>query len=135
VRTRFRGPSLDNGRVPILSVPLNALFEAAPGQGKLHLLRVGDRRGVRDLAPHDNGILILAGPNAAEEGPYDIYWWDAVSENVRHLADITKTMDADRDRKPEAILPLDEGHSGLRVLVLSDGAEEGEPRVIRIPSP
>jgi hypothetical protein len=38
-------------------------------------------------------------------------------------------------RKPEAILPLDRDDSGLRVLILSDGAEEGEPHVVVVPFP
>ena len=38
-------------------------------------------------------------------------------------------------RKPEAILPLDRDGSGLRVLILSDGAEEGEPHVVVVPFP
>jgi hypothetical protein len=77
----------------------------------------------------------LAGPTGDEEGRYSIYWWDAASENVPLLADITTAVGADRDSKPEAILPLDANASGLRVLVLSDGTEEGEPRAVVVPHP
>ena len=38
-------------------------------------------------------------------------------------------------RKPEALLPLDEGASGLRVLILFDGKKEGGPMTIEIPRP
>ena len=57
------------------------------------------------------------------------------NEEIRFLADITKPTDASERRKPEAILPLDKGRSGLRVLILSDGAKEGEPRAIVVPAP
>jgi hypothetical protein len=131
----FRGPSLDNGRAPVLSVSLAALFEGGPAQPKVHLLPLGNGQGVRDLASYEAGILILAGPSGDEAGSYIVYWWDAVSENVRRLADITKAVRASKDSKPEAILPLGRDASGLRVLILSDGAKEGKPRAVVIPSP
>jgi hypothetical protein len=56
---------------------------------------------------------------------------------MKHLGDITEAMSANKDRKPEAILPLDVSPAGLRLLVLSDGAgaKEGKPRtvVVRLP--
>ena len=51
---------------------------------------------------------------ANESGPYLVYWWDTSSESVRRLADITKAARASEDRKPEAILALDQGAYGLR---------------------
>jgi hypothetical protein len=129
----FRGPSLANGRAPVLSVSLDALFAGGAPHPKLHLLPVGEGRGIRDLAPFDNGLLVLAGPTGGGAGPYDIYWWDAASDNVRHLAGITQATGAHEDRKPEALLPLDQGPLGLRVLVLFDGEKEGAPREIVIP--
>ena len=131
----FRGPTLDNGRIPVLSVSLAALFESGARDPKLFLLPLGKGRGVRDLAVFGDGLLILAGPTGDEAGPYSVYWWNASSENVRYLADITKASGADDDRKPEALLPLDRGSSGLRVLVFFDGEKEGAPRVVVIPAP
>ena len=78
----FRGPTLENGRTLVLSVSLEALFEGGSAQTHLHLLALGDSRGVRDLAPFDGGLLILVGPAGAEDGRYQIYWWDAASENI-----------------------------------------------------
>jgi Protein of unknown function (DUF3616) len=131
----FRAPGLDNGRAPILAVALDALFDGGGHQPRLHLLPLGEGRGVRDLAVFDGGILVLAGPAADGAGRYVIYWWDARSDNVRYLADVTEALGADKDQKPEAILPLDQGPSGLRVLILSDGAKEGAPRAVVIPAP
>src|SRR5262249_51531386 len=131
----FRGPVLDNGRAPILSVDVDALFDGGALEPKLFRLPLGEGSGVRDLASFHDGILILAGPVGDEAGPYSVHWWDASSENVRRVADMTKASRASEDRKPEALLPLDQGHSGLRVLILSDGEKEGAPRAVVVPAP
>ena len=44
-------------------------------------------------------------------------------------------IDDDRERKPEALLPLDNGPSVLRVLILSDGKKEGAPVAVTMPAP
>lgn len=131
----FRGPSLENGRAPVLSVSLNSLFGTGPAESKLYLLPLGEGRGVRDLAPFDDGLLVLAGPTGDEAGPYAVYWWSAANEKTHFLADITEETHASKKEKPEAILPLEQGSSGLRVLILSDGGEEGAPRAITVPAP
>jgi hypothetical protein len=58
-------------------------------------------------------------------GPYAVFWWNGSSNDVRRLADITKRTGANEDRKPEAILVIDQRPSGLRALVMSDGSKEG----------
>jgi hypothetical protein len=131
----FRGPTLSYDTAPVLSVSVPAIFESVPPDPILHILPLGRGQGVRDLAAFGDGILILAGPTGRAAGPYDVYWWDGWSDALRHLADITRDAEADEDRKPEAILPLDEDASGLRLLVLSDGAKEGGPRPVVVPSP
>jgi hypothetical protein len=131
----FRAPTLENGRTPVLTLSVNDLFAGAAPHSKLRMLPVGEGRGIRDLTPFDNGLLVLAGPSGEEAGPYTIYWWDTTSENLRHLSDITEVADATKKRKPEALLPLDQGPSGLRLLVLFDGPEQGGPRPIVIPAP
>jgi hypothetical protein len=130
----FRGPSLGSGRAPLLSVSLDALFAAASPDARLDLLPVGEGRGIRDLAPFGQGLLVLAGPTGDEAGAYSIYWWQP-SREVQFLADITGPTAADAKHKPEAILPLDQGPSGLRILILSDGEEEGAPRPVTVPAP
>jgi len=131
----FRGPTLENGRSPILSVTLGGLFATEPAEPRLILLPLGEGRGVRDLSPLNDGLLILAGPTGDDAGPYGVYWWNAASGNLHFLADITKATAATAQQKPEAILPLEQGPSGLRVVILSDGSKEGTPRAVLIPSP
>jgi hypothetical protein len=130
----FREPSLENGRSPVLSVLVDALYGSEAAEPQVVFATFG-RGSVRDLAPFENGLLVLAGPAGDEAGPYSVYWWAMENEEIRFLADITTLADASEHRKPEAILPLDKGPSGLRVLILSDGAKEGEPRAIVVPAP
>jgi Protein of unknown function (DUF3616) len=69
----FRAPTLENGRAAVLSVSLDYLFgEGRPDQ-KLFRVPLGNAKGVRDLAPLDDGILILAGPSADGAGLYAIH--------------------------------------------------------------
>ena len=131
----FRGPTLDNATIPVLSVSVAAVFDDAPPDAVLHLLPVGRGEGVRDLAPFGSGILVLAGPAGSAPGPYVVYWWDGSTDRLRFLADITRATNASEDLKPEAILALGEDASGVRVLILSDGAKEGGAREVVIPNP
>lgn len=130
----FRGPTLDDGCAAILSVSLAALFGNGDLDAKLYPLRLGDGQGVRDLAVYQNGILILSGPSADGPGSYAVYWWNGGSSIVRQLKEISSVI-SDAEYKPEAILPLDQGTSGIRLLVLFDGAKEGKPVVVDIPEP
>lgn len=130
----FRGPTLDDGRAPILSVSLTDLFGDGKLDARLHRLRLGDGQGVRDLVPYDEGFLILSGPSADGPGSYAVYWWSGEGSAVRRLKDVSSLVD-DPERKPEAMLPLDRGPSGIRLLVLFDGAKEGGPVAIEIPEP
>lgn len=131
----FRAPVLEDRRVPILSVSLAALFGSGEPNARLHRLRLGDGQGVRDLAIYRDGVLVLAGPSAEGSEPYTIYWWDGIGEEVRLLKDISDTIAAQPRHKPEAILPLDRGQSGLRVLVLFDAAKDGGPLAVEVPEP
>src|SRR5262249_61632805 len=58
----FRGPSLENGRTPVLSVSVNALFDGSSPEARLHMLPLGEGRGVRDLAPFQDRLPVRAGP-------------------------------------------------------------------------
>jgi hypothetical protein len=130
----FRAPSLDNGRAAILSVRLGALFGEGAPDAKLYQLPLGDGRGVRDLTAYGDGFIVLAGP-ATGDGAYAIYWWDGVSDNTRLLRDLADVVGQDGKRKAEALLPLDESSTRLRVLILFDGEKQGAPVEIKMPRP
>jgi len=131
----YREPMLSNGRAAVLSVAVEALFGSAPADVRLYRLPLGEGRGVRDLAVSGDSVLVLAGPATSDPGPAAIYRWDGGSEEVLRLKDLAALVGADGTRKAEALLPLDESPSGLRVLILFDGEKEGAPAVITIPRP
>ncbi len=131
----MRAPSLNDNEAAILSVALGALFDGAAPDAKLHPLRLGKGRGVRDLAAFENGFLVLAGPSAETEGTYSIYSWNG-DDKPKRLTNLPKYIGKKgRQLKPEALLPLDRTTEGLRVLVFFDGPQDGEPRAFRIPYP
>lgn len=125
----FRGPVLNGKCAVVLSVEVASLF----GNGKssdhrLYRLPLGAGRGVRDLAPFGDRILVLAGPAADGPGSYAVYAWDGASESVELLKDLP----FDPKRKPEGLLPLDKTSTGLRVLIVFDGDKEGAPTPIEM---
>jgi hypothetical protein len=131
----FRGPTLGNGRAAVLSVAIDGVFGNASPDARLHRLPLGEGRGVRDLAPFGDGVLVLAGPTASDPGPYAIYWWDGESEDVMLLKDLADIVGTSGERKAEGLLALDEGAVGLRVLILFDSEKEGAPIATVIPRP
>ena len=132
----FRGPVIENKSAVIMSAALGHFFEGEAADAKLHLLPLGDGRGVRDLATVDKGILILAGPMQDTRGTYSVYWWDAVSNNAQVLMDFPDFVsEKGKQWKPEALMPLDRDAGSLRVLVMLDSAKQGKPRAVRIPYP
>lgn len=131
----FRGPSLDGGLAPVLSVTVDGLFGNAAPEPRLWKLPLGEGIGVRDLTVFGDGMFVLAGPTSSEPGPYAIYWWDGKSNDARLLRDIADAVGKKGKRKAEALLPLEEDSSGVRVLILFDGRKEGAPISITVPRP
>lgn len=131
----FRGPSLKEGRAAIVSARIDALFGDADPDVKSSFLPLGDGRGVRDLSVWQDGFLVLAGPTANTNGDYSVFWWDGKSTDVALLGDLPALPGDGEQIKPEAILPLDSTADGLRVLILSDGGTEGEPRSFLVKNP
>lgn len=129
----MRGPSMSDGHAVIFSVATEGLFGGGAAEPKLHLLRLGEGRGVRDLTVSGDSFLVLAGPTADPEsgGNYSVYEWDG-EERVRLLKDLPTYATKKKQDKPEAILPLDQSANAQRVLILFDGAKEGSPRAMEI---
>jgi hypothetical protein len=133
----FRGPVLPDGKAVILSVSLAALFDGAAPDPRLHRVDLRHNRGVRDLAPWAEGLLVLAGPSGGEKGNYSVFFWDTSSKDVTRLGRLpdVKSKDGKQQFKAEAILPLDQNAGKLRILVFFDGAGEGGPRDFPVDAP
>jgi uncharacterized protein DUF3616 len=131
----FRGPSLNGGRAAVLSVAVDGVFGNASPDAHLYRLPLGEGIGIRDLTVFGDGVLVLAGPTASGPGPYGIYWWDGESDHARLLRNLADTVGKKGKRKAEALLPLDEDASSLRLLILFDREKEGAPVAITVPRP
>ena len=131
----FRGPTLKGGRAAVLSVAVDGVFGKAAPDVRLYRLPIGNGTSVRDLAASGDGVFVLAGPIASGPGPYGIYWWDGESNDATLLKDLADVVGKSGKRKAEALLPLDENASSLRVLVLFDREREGAPIAITVPRP
>lgn len=142
----FRGPAKD-GAAPVLSVNLSGLFAdkdaASAADPVVTSIKVGERRGIRDLLAVKDGILILAGPDD-DESSRDAGWvlllWDGKPDGSdavepKHLGRLTldgiKTRDCDDGIKPEALALVDE-QDPTRIVVMSDGLCDGGPLVFKL---
>jgi len=133
----LRSPTLGTAadRAVVFSFDQDAPFEGKPANARLDLLPLGKQRGVRDLSTYGSSLLILAGPAYPSDttGEYSIFLWDR-SGAPRLLIDLPPFSEKGKRVKPEALMPLrTRADGGLDVLVLSDGATEGGPTLVRIP--
>lgn len=142
----FRGPAKD-GAAPILTVNLAGLFAdkdaASAADPVVTGIKVGERRGIRDLLAVKDGILILAGPDddeASRKAGWVLLLWDGKpggSDAVeprqlgRLSLDGIKPRACDEDIKPEALALVDE-QDPARIVVMSDGLCDGGPLVFRL---
>jgi hypothetical protein len=130
----------------IVSAPISDLF--APGfdgltQGVVETIpvRLGANSGIRDLAALDDGrLLILSGPTV-EQDEVDYKLWllekptpDAAKTFLTTITTSIKGKDGKR-AKAETIAVLDQTAGRLKLLVLYDNVDEGEPTQYEIPLP
>ena len=128
----LRGPSIDS-RAFILSVDTEAVFNKDSDLGsKVTPLELGQHTGIRDLAAIGDGILILAGPTRDEAVAYSIWFWNGIGTTAKQLA-VLDLSAVKKGAKAEILLPLEEGSSEIRALVMFDGVENGGARSFRIP--
>lgn len=125
----LRGPVL-NGAAHIIRTTLPVLFGGAEAEATATALKLSPAGGVRDLAVHEQQILILSGSEDDDIGNAAIHVWNGSGTTVTKLCDIPRG-DQEND-KPEALLVLDGTASAFRVLILSDGPVGGNPRVFTI---
>jgi hypothetical protein len=135
----MRGPLLNGDRdaAPVYSASLMSLFEGAHADPRMVELGLGEAgRGIRDLVVFDKGFLVLAGPGTEVEGDYTVFFWDGVKQQAEPLGTLPKFTDNKGQQvRPEGIVPLDVDGDQLRLLVLFDRGEEGEPRPLMVRKP
>lgn len=132
----FRGPAR-HGMAPVLTVGARALFERERAKVDVTFLKVGKGRGIRDLAPVKEGILVLAGPDddkSNEKVGWTVGLWDGVPRKkarYRKLAKLSlKSVElrkCDDELKPEAIAILKDTPDTLDLVIMSDGMCDGGP--------
>lgn len=132
----FRTPWLKNDNAAaVLSASLRSFFDGAAPDVRLHRLPLGQGNGVRDLTVLGDKLLVLSGPGIQASGDYAVFGWDGEGNTVTPLGKLPAYFTDRGQIKPEAIVPLDQDGSELRILIMFDGAKEGEPRAFRIKSP
>jgi hypothetical protein len=135
----MRGPVIGTDAA-VLSVATAAVFDGQEGPPTLHKVALGmDRsgkpRGIRDMVSYRSSILVLAGPvnDPPDDTPigqddYAIYLWDGDSKADR----LYGLKPYGKKTKPEALLPLDGDAEQVRLLMMFDGPDEGEPTPLSI---
>jgi Protein of unknown function (DUF3616) len=130
----FRGPVLRENWVPVLK----CRFGQPIDDPELRFVNLGGR-GIRDLAPVETGLLILAGPVGDGDGTHHIYFWN--SEDTLPGQSDTRTTEAvltplaklpKGSGKAEGIVLLKEKRSSYEVLIVFDGEPLGAPTCFSI---
>ncbi len=127
----FRGPSVGKTAYA-LSAPLNEVFANDDKKltAKDHEIELGEKTGIRDLAAADTGVLILTGPvnepDGDEKVERSIRHWNPESGKVDTLARLEQLP---KGQKAETlvVLPDNGDRSRFRVLLIFEGAEDGDP--------
>lgn len=136
----FRGPAI-GGEALIVGVDANALFDHGDSAPSVGRMQVGKKRAIRDLTIAGDALLALVGPDDDEKcRSYSIfriekpYQGDMRASELAVLDLDEAPQDKDGNRiKPEAMTLLGMTPERYRLLVLSDGGENGGPLVFDIP--
>jgi hypothetical protein len=135
----FRSPVLD-GHALMLSVRAEALFSTnASLEPELIRVPLGEGAGIRDLALLPDGrFLVLAGPKLDAYAGFTVNLFDRNGGGVVCLG----TIERRGKEKPEVLFLADfvsgpAGEGRASVLVMSDGAKNGRPRLydLAVPPP
>jgi hypothetical protein len=124
----FRAPSI-NGKAFIMSVDTEAVFGAGDLHTKVDSVALGEGLGIRDLAPVQTGILILAGPVADQPAAPTLFHWDPNTGVLKLIAKVIEPTNG----KAETLLVLDEDPEFLSLLVMFDGPGNGNPTQYHVP--
>ena len=127
----FRGP-VDGDTAYLLAFGRKSLFEPQLRGDVTIPIRLGPGKGVRDLAPVADGLLVLSGPEDDEPGLAAVHHFNPRTQAVKLLGTLAGLP---KNAKPEALLVLSEDAPAYQVLVLSDGVQNGAPLEYKVPKP
>jgi len=136
----LRNPNLD-AHAFVIEVAADEVFAGTERPAYvLHRLLLGAGLGVRDIVAAENGFLVVAGNAGSEPSEafpqaqdyerrrgYGLFWWDGQGTAVHRIGAIP-----DPPGKAEAIAILGEAADQATVLILFDGAKQGQPSVYRL---
>ena len=124
----FRSPVLADGAC-LLEVDPACIFEGLAPTGRLHRVKLPAGNGIRSLSPVKEGLLLLTGDQGAAkaDGVPSLYLWKLDQEDPILLGAVPTG-----GAKPEAIVLLSESETTLRLLMMSDGADNGAPIALQI---
>ncbi|MBP7948356.1 MAG: DUF3616 domain-containing protein [Verrucomicrobiales bacterium] len=138
-----RGPNR-NGNAFVLETAAEPLFTEAMPEVAIHEIALGAGFGIRELAPMKDGFLVLAGnagPEPSKKFPqsidydeareYVLWWWRP--GNAAPLLKLS-TLPGGK-AKAEGLLVLGETDTSIKTLVIFDGVDNGEPRVLELTKP
>ncbi|MGJ0561305.1 DUF3616 domain-containing protein [Methylocystis sp.] len=137
----LRAPNVD-GSAYIVGVDARALFEGGDLKPSLATVPLGANKGFRDLIVADGVALALVGPSDAESSAdYSIVELRGLTTGLAAPPIEIATLDLQNAPlgrkgariKPEALALLELNPRRYRLLVLSDGGEDGAPLVFNIP--
>ncbi len=116
----LRGPLVSEIAI-VLEMELAEVMHLTKERPIMHFLKL-DGLAVRDLAPSGDDVLVLAGPVASKDGPFNLYRWTPNVQRDVQSTELLHTWPVSHDH-PEAICPLKhDGEEGL--LVLYDNPQE-----------
>ena len=127
----LRSPNLD-GTAFIVEVPAAPFFTPdQPLQATVHELALGQGIGIRDLLALRSGFLLLTGPEAEGDQPFQLRTWPGQGLACQTVAEVPTNKKA----KAEALLLLQDQPQELRLLILFDGEPNGAPRELILRRP
>ena len=126
----FRAPVAPRGAV-ILKVSIGTLFAGAAQPAESFFVDIGAGYGVRDMAPLEDGFLILAGAAGdADLVPAIWFWRPDTRPRLLRILRVPALF------KAEGLMVLDrKDREEVRVLVVFDSQKNGAPREFAIPHP
>jgi hypothetical protein len=136
----LRAPSL-HGKAYILGVALAELFAAghAPSVAEPEVMAVElgpptAKLGIRDLAPFQDQLLLLAGPAQEQDDvAYSLFLVEPrAGAKPTPVASLPDLIQDGKRMKAESVTILDAQDDTLRVLIMFDGPRNGAPHEYRV---